>query len=97
MHRILECTTGHIFRCTVRVFNPLTSRNNSKTLSAAYMSHQRKKRRDSEYDRRVREVEHGTFTPIVLAPQVAWVQLQPSSSNVWLKRLPINRDKATAK
>ena len=49
----------------VRVFNPLASRNRNKPMSAAYTTHEREKRR--EYDRRVREIEHGTFTPIVLA------------------------------
>ena len=49
----------------VRVFNPLVSRNRNKPMSAAYLAHEKEKRR--EYDRRVREIEHGTFTPIVLA------------------------------
>ena len=48
----------------VRVFNPLASCNRNKQMKAVYQQHEREKRR--VYDQRVREVERGTFTPLVL-------------------------------
>ena len=49
----------------VRVFNPLAASNRNATLSSVYRRHEQEKRR--EYDQRVREVEHGTFAPLVFA------------------------------
>ena len=49
----------------VRVFNPLASCNRSKPIKFIYQQHEREKRR--VYEQRVREVEHGTFTPLVLS------------------------------
>ena len=46
----------------VRVFNPLASSNN-QPLSTCYRKQELEKRR--HYDQRVREVEHGSFTPLV--------------------------------
>ena len=47
----------------VRVFNPLAPSNCRRTLASCYHRHEREKRRS--YDQRVREIEHGTFTPLV--------------------------------
>ena len=48
----------------VRIFNPLAPSNLSRT-SSTFNTHEREKRR--KYEQRVREVEHGSFTPIVLS------------------------------
>ena len=48
----------------VRVFNPLATCNQNKQMEAVYHQHEREKRR--VYDQRAREVERGTFTPLVL-------------------------------
>ena len=49
----------------VRVFYPNTSSNHSMTATAAYRKHESIKKR--EYAQRVREVERGVFTPLVLS------------------------------
>ena len=49
----------------VRVFNPLVPCNRNKQIKAAYQQHEREKRR--VYDQRIREVERGTFTPLVFS------------------------------
>ena len=49
----------------VRVFNPHAPSNKNSTLSACYKKHEREKKR--AYEQRVREVEHSSFTPLVLA------------------------------
>ena len=46
----------------VRVFNPFALRNRCRTLASCYRQHKREKCR--EYDQRLREIEHGTFTPL---------------------------------
>ena len=49
----------------IRVFNPFAPSNRSRSLSVTYQQHERLKRR--AYEQRIREVEHGSFTPIVLS------------------------------
>ena len=49
----------------VRVFNPSAQSNRHGPLSSVYRKHEQEKRR--QYDQRVREVEHATFTPLVLS------------------------------
>ena len=49
----------------VRVFNPFATSNHQKPLRKVYHQHEQEKRR--VYARRVREVEHGSFTPLVLS------------------------------
>ena len=49
----------------VRVFNPLTPSNCRSSLAAIYRQHESAKRRN--YKQRVREVEHGSFTPLVFS------------------------------
>ena len=61
VHWFLECTSRRIFGC---VFNPLASCNRNKQMKAVYQQHERKKQR--VYNQRVREVERGTFAPLVL-------------------------------
>ena len=50
----------------VRVFNPYAPSNkHHPSLQACYKKHENIKKR--AYDQRIREVEHGTFTPLVLS------------------------------
>ncbi len=49
----------------VRVFNPYTPSNSNTTITSCYKKHENQKRR--AYDQRIREVEHATFTPLVLS------------------------------
>ena len=50
--------------CDVRIFNPLAPSNN-QSMSACYRKHEKMKKR--AYEQRVREVEHGSFTPLVFS------------------------------
>ena len=49
----------------VRVFNPSARSNLQGSLSAIYRKHEQEKRR--HYDQRVRDIEHASFTPLVLS------------------------------
>ena len=49
----------------VRVFNPFAPTNLKHQLESCYRQHETEKRR--QYDERVREVEHGSFAPLVFA------------------------------
>ena len=49
----------------VRVFYPNASNNRSTLISSAYRRHEQAKKR--EYGQRVRDVEHGVFTPLVFS------------------------------
>ena len=49
----------------VRVFNPHAPSNRSANLSSCYRKHERIKK--NAYEQRIREVEHASFTPLVLA------------------------------
>ena len=57
---------GRSERCfiDVRVFNPFAPSNSSSSLSSTFRKHEKIKHR--AYGQRVREVEHATFTPIVM-------------------------------
>ena len=49
----------------VRVFNPLAPSNRNSSIAACYNKHEREKKRS--YERRIREVEHASFTPLVMS------------------------------
>ena len=49
----------------VRVFNPHTPSNRHTTLSSSYRKHEHIKKRT--YEQRCREVEHASFTPLVIS------------------------------
>ena len=49
----------------VRVFNPHAPSNHQQSLASTYRRHERIKIR--AYEQRVREVEHGSFTPLVMS------------------------------
>ena len=65
----------------VRVFNSHAPSNCRTTTAACYRRHEQEKRRT--YERRVLEVEHGTFTPLVMSTSGGW---GPSATVVY-KRL----------
>ena len=54
----------------VRVFNPHAPTNCNQNIAASYRRHENEKRR--EYEKRVVEVEHGSFTPIVMSSTGGW-------------------------
>ena len=49
----------------VRIFNPLAKSNSSMSLTSCYGKHENEKCRN--YEARIREIEHSTFTPLVLS------------------------------
>ena len=57
--------TGQDAFFDIRVFNPLAASNQNATLKSVYRKHEQEKRRC--YDQRVREIEHGSFVPLVFA------------------------------
>ena len=54
---------GHFLN--VKVFNPYAPSNQKTPLSACYRSHENEKKR--KYDQRIREIEHASFTPLILS------------------------------
>ena len=54
----------------VRIFNSLVTSNCTSSSDACYGRHEREKRR--AYEQRILEVEHGTFTPLVLSTSGGW-------------------------
>ena len=54
----------------VRVFNSHAPSNCKTSTAACYRKHELEKRR--AYERRILEVEHGSFTPIVLSTSGGW-------------------------
>ena len=49
----------------VCVFNPHAPSNSSQSLAATYQKHEKQKCR--AYEQRVREIEHGSFTPLIMS------------------------------
>jgi len=66
----------------VRIFNCLAASNSSSTLATVFRKHELEKRH--AYEERIWEVEHGSFTPLVFLPQVAWERLVPPLTNTLL-------------
>ncbi len=52
------------------LFNPITPSNRNLPPSTAYRKHEREKKR--AYEQRVREIEHSSFTPLVLSASGVW-------------------------
>ena len=65
----------------VRVFNPHAPSNRKKSLAQTYKMHERTKIR--AYEQRIREVEHSTFTPLVMSSSGG----AGNAATVCLKRL----------
>ena len=49
----------------IRVFNPCAQSNHQRPIGSVYRRHEQEKKR--QYEQRVREVEHATFTPLVMS------------------------------
>ena len=49
----------------VRVFNPSAKSNQTASFTSVYRRHEQEKKRS--YEQRIREVEHATFTPLVMS------------------------------
>ena len=49
----------------VRVFSPISASSTNYTMMSCYRRHEAEKR---IYDERIRQVERGTFTPLVFSP-----------------------------
>ena len=65
----------------MRVFNPHAPMNRQHTLTSTYRKHERMKIR--AYEQRVREVEHGSFTPLVMSLTGG----ASNAANIFYKRL----------
>ena len=65
----------------VRVYNARAPSNSSSSTDTCYRRHEHEKRRN--YEQQVIEVEHGTFTPMVLSSSGGW----GPSATVAFKRL----------
>ena len=59
-----ECDRQHAF-FDVRVFNPMAQSHHNTPLAQCYLQNEQEKKR--AYNERVREVEHGTFSPLVFS------------------------------
>ena len=65
VHKGFGETGGSVHFFDVRVFNPLAPSNSRSSLNTTYRHQESLKRRS--YEQRVREVEHGSFTPLVFS------------------------------
>ena len=65
----------------VRVFNSYAPSNSTVSQAANFRRHEKEKRR--AYERRIIEIEHGSFTPLVLSSTGGW----GPSAQVTFKRL----------
>jgi hypothetical protein len=63
------------------VFNPSAPSYHNQTIQVAYQNNEQEKRR--QYERRVIEIEHGSFTPLVI-PTTGGMS---PSANIFYKRL----------
>ena len=63
----------------VCVFNPLAPSNSSSTLSSTFKKHENTKRR--AYGQRIREIEHASFTPVVMSATGGWLMKPQFSIN----------------
>ena len=64
MHRISGEEIGSAF-FDVRVFNPYAPTYRNSSMSQCYRRNEQEKKR--AYDERVREIEHGSFSPLVFS------------------------------
>ena len=58
-------TRGNKAFLDIRVFNPLAKSHVKRSLDAVHKSHEAAKKR--EYNQRILQIEHGTFTPLVFS------------------------------
>jgi len=72
----------------VRVFNSHAPSNCKTSTATCYLRHELEKRR--AYERRIIEVEHGSFTPIVLSTSGGW---GPSATVAFRRLASLQADK----
>ena len=58
-------STGNKVFCDIRIFNPLAECYRKQKLANAHSTNEKAKKR--EYNKRVLEVEHGTFAPLIFS------------------------------
>jgi hypothetical protein len=58
-------TTGQMAFFDVRVFNPIAKRYSNQELSKTYEINEKEKKK--QYNERILQVEHGSFTPLVMS------------------------------
>ena len=76
------------------MFNPHAPSNRNTSIAQCYRKHEQEKRRS--YDQRIREIEHASFTPLVLSATggLAEVFLQKASLSSGFKVGPTVRENA---
>ena len=65
LHRISGEKTNQTAYFDVRIFNPFAQSYANSSISKCYRKHELDKKR--EYEERVREIEHGSFSPLVFS------------------------------
>ena len=68
----------------VRVFNPSARRYAKQELSKTYKLNEKEKKR--LHNERIMQVEHGTFTPLVMSA-TEWIGPESSKFHLWLSEL----------
>ena len=58
-------TTGQMAFFDIRVFNPIAKRYSNKEIAKTYEINEKEKKK--QYNERILQVEHGTFTPLVMS------------------------------
>ena len=74
----------------VRIFNPFAPTHSSRELDTVFRSNEREKKRN--YGRRVVEVEHGSFTPLVFTPYGGYGKETSKAISVLVNKLSEKRD-----
>ena len=84
---------GGRFDCTffdVRVFNPFAQSNRNSSLDSVYRRHERQKQR--QYEERVVNVEHASFTPLVFSSSAGASRLTTKFLQHLASRLALKRE-----
>ena len=74
----------------VRIFNPFAPTHVNKDLNSVFRSNEKEKKRS--YGRRVVEVEHGSFTPLVFTPYGGYGFETTKAIAVLINKLSEKRD-----
>ena len=72
----------------IRVFNPMARRYESQELNKAYEINEREKKR--QYNERILEVEHSSFTPLIMTALRGMRREASNFTLVYQSRLPKN-------
>ncbi len=77
----------------VRVFNPFAQSNRNTSLTSVYRRHERQKQR--QYEERVRNIEHASFTPLVFSTSGGASRLTTTFLQHLASQLTAKEDAAT--